>query len=674
MWFFIEGNTDRLEDLGRRRLNAVSMEITYPLQASGISFPEEDAKQILSIFGLSQDVEKIDTDVDGVVLLNYRKTKHVATQREEKVPTVKTKMWKTGNALISYFESSLKEELLSVVKKDIEIHDRAGALTLPLNDKIFRVLLNSSHEKNNKEMIQTPAIILGKKSEASGSKSFLPYDETGKSFLIVDDFGYVLAELIDDNLFIHYNINHYETHDTTQIFHQLIKKVAQYLKCSPRERREIVKSNADILAQGTIQIRAWKSSDLSGLARFASAIRKKIIPILKTDVTVSYKKGGREESIEDGKFHIFFWATTIENENGRHPAPQYIFETRLHYRDDAYQPFSQPDKCITIFDDSTGFAVAELIGHNLFIHPNICYANNSDEEKIFNNILDRIPYEALLDPEKYAETKRQQILEKQRLEAEEEKRELEAFAEMNKRTKTLYAKACLNRLHRVISESNDIVFRKNTDITSISAKIITLSRKIAHDNSILGLTKTLEGKNRELFGAEYDKILKIPGVIGLTVKENKKIIIYTEEIKIVHDGHIYLIGQFLIAIDTSSKNSFLRILNITNTGAGPGANPTEDFDGNTTLNRHHPYICKRGIPNLGKLGSEIPIFIAENQFAITVNLIMQFLRKVNPNDYAGRGLKFWPTEKPVKTSVPVVKSKKIKRKKKAINQQAVLVA
>lgn len=96
---------------------------------------------------------------------------------------------------------------------------------------------------------------------------------------------------------------------------------------------------------------------------------------------------------------------------------------------------------------------------------------------------------------------------------------------------------------------------------------------------------------------------------------------------------LYDIGAFRIDLFTDGRDGCVKIQNLKRLGPSPLS---------TSSSFHHPHVTDRGAPCLGTIKHSLPRLIARQEYAAACDLLINFLRSVNPVDTYGRDITRWP--------------------------------
>jgi hypothetical protein len=660
MWNFIAGFQDQQPILAKEKLNVVTADIEEPATLSGLAFPEEITETVLAKLGLTGPPKKIKTDMDGLMLLRF------SDAPSDSPPgfSVNIVSWRGETTNKRSFREIVERTLLPVVKKNIEISGPHSDKVRLHSDGIFRIFLFASSPDEEGEAVSVPPKIFGTGVyNYSGLRSFSPPGKTKNSFLIVDETtGYAVAQIIGNNLYVHYNICYYGVDSEYTIFEAIIARAANWLSLSPENRLAEQKRIAEEMKKGRVLIK--EASGAKGMEKLVAVAREVLLPAVKKNVALhAYSDAHRVAMIMDGDFHVFIWATVEENSQPSTHAPEKLFGLDVDCRE-ALLPPEADDNGMIITDGKSDYAIAELFDSNLFIHHHLCCKGNPNEAEIFRRLLKVVVAELAITPAQRKKNKEQQRLERQQAEVKEDDKERQRLAESLEKTRKLYIKACAGRFPSLLEKTTETISNASEELDRLGAQLITKTKESRLLELSLAPIKLQIENSLPICAKEFDKLLAIPGVLGARI-EDKTFQIYTEPILIPQAEKVYEIGQFRIDILISPECFRLRFKNLTNWGRGPGANPPEGFDGDRELNRHHPLVDQEGRAKLGKLETELPQFIGKNQYSVVVMLVLQFLLTVDPTSYAGRGLKWWPESKTesLPALVPAPKTEKTESSK-----------
>jgi hypothetical protein len=376
-----------------------------------------------------------------------------------------------------------------------------------------------------------------------------------------------------------------------------------------------------------VQVYSWNGEKMDTFVKLTEEI---LLPVLEKDISIGVPHGDPIELKKNGKFNIHIWSGVRGRSNSRKKQPpEHIYGTKVNCRDPAFEPFGNPGESQVFKCEQTNYAVAELFEDNLFIHHDICHHGTPSELKIYKKLLTEVACSLKISPEELA-ARTEIELQKMREKTSESR---SAFMELY----TSGTRSAILKADKEARQGRSRCEELKSEMVECEAK-----RSVARDR----LEKFAEcEKSGAIYGDEFDKMLTIPGVLGVSI-ENKILQVFTDMIRIVHEEVTYIIGKFRMEISMYAKEDehCLRFFNLTNEGNGPGANRPGNFNGNADFNRHHPHVQHNGAPCLGNIKTAIRDYIHAGQYSVVVILAMQYLQSVNTEDSAGKGIYWWPKE------------------------------
>lgn len=201
---------------------------TFTIDSSnGIIVDEENIVRVLNLLEMKIETEE-KTSYEGIFLANLS----VISEDNTGNSKVKTKDWNGDNR--NTFREITKRILFPVVKKNITISVPHGNTISPsTEDDHFHIWIWSS--PNGEASGKVPEKIW-RKSVACRDNGFLP---SGQGISIEDEeTGWVVAELVGDNLYIHHDICHHGKDSEKEIFSIVLEKVVEELSISEKEREK----------------------------------------------------------------------------------------------------------------------------------------------------------------------------------------------------------------------------------------------------------------------------------------------------------------------------------------------------------------------------------------------------------------------------------------------------
>ena len=116
--------------------------------------------------------------------------------------------------------------------------------------------------------------------------------------------------------------------------------------------------------------------------KFKEIAEKLLLHIVQKNIIISVPHNKVVKPLEDGDFNIFIWSSPVKTV--KRTAPSHAFGIEITYKNDTFTPSG---KGVPIIDDVKGYAVAEIVGNNLYIHHDICEYGYDREVKLFSKIL-----------------------------------------------------------------------------------------------------------------------------------------------------------------------------------------------------------------------------------------------------------------------------------------------
>lgn len=321
------------------------------------------------------------------------------------------------------------------------------------------------------------------------------------------------------------------------------------------------------------------------------------------------------------KFHIFIWSAPYPGKKEKKKTPVSMWDIIVDCSDLSLCDSDEGEPII----DSRGCIVGELVGNNLYIHHDVCHYGSKNELDIFRFIL-----EATIEEIHPISPEEQKI--------KEEKRR-KRFEEDRIRSRELFVKANSKRLEKTIEKKRKEIYTFEERVDVLQQEIIKLVRRSADAQRSLDQMEIFKPEALKVYEKEFDNLLSIPDVVKIEVVD-ETIKVFTNMIYIEWEGVVKKIGEFLILINTVTGS--IKFLNLTNNGNGPGYILPQGYDASRSYNRHHPHVNKDGEACLGNMTDAIPRYIGEYQYSVVALLAIKFLKSVNTDDDAGKGIKWWP--------------------------------
>ncbi len=371
-------------------------------------------------------------------------------------------------------------------------------------------------------------------------------------------------------------------------------------------------SNANI---GEVKFLSWQDA---GLLLAQKAVEEILLPTLTLNgkgLEVSMPHGSAASKKETMNFQIFIWSSPRGGKNIN--PPQKIWGYDVNCRDEAFSPSGEGK---SFYDGE--YSVAELIGESvLYIHHDVYHHGKDTDDKIFRHLLQEVVKEIeIKDP------------------AEKLAREQKRAEEVRNRSREAFVKACSQRFDKMLAGTKKAIDEGFTAIKKLQDELVTKVRETKGAEQKLVQLEKARPDAEEGYRKEFEKFLTIQDVKKIEAGDGV-IKVFTDMIYITHDKVKYMIGEFRIEIFI---NGGIKFFNLTNQGKGPGHTRPSGFEGNTSYNHHHPHVQASGDACLGNISTALPQLIAEYQYSVVAILAIQFLKSVNVDDSAGKGIYWWP--------------------------------
>lgn len=202
-------------------------------------------------------------------------------------------------------------------------------------------------------------------------------------------------------------------------------------------------------------------------------------------------------------------------------------------------------------------------------------------------------------------------------------------------------------LNTLNAKKNELLLqeRKNintltTTIAQCQKKILSMSRNLSHSMKIVDVMANDEGWSANKLTREFSSVKKNKNVKRYYF-DSTSIHVFTENIYCKHPKtkDIYDIGEFEIILNISEREQLVLFKNLTR--------QVDAYDSGMQA----PHVFPRGNPCLGSIGSTLPELVSNCEYAVAIDLCIQFLQTVNLADVAGRHIEAWPLVKNETTTV-----------------------
>jgi hypothetical protein len=375
----------------------------------------------------------------------------------------------------------------------------------------------------------------------------------------------------------------------------------------------------------------WKGGDNDELVQ---SVRHFLVPLIDREVQLHTRSGYPCEPVNDGKFHIHLYCSTLAWKEPGVVPPETLFGYPNSNRTRTFLPSGRG---ITIVDEASEFAVAELIGpNNLYVMWNLQHNYEPNRGRIFRVLMQKLAHVLGLSPEDHRRLMRQRFVEE-----------------------------CSKAMVRVVRDTagdgeqgvpgqGDVVpstLMPNSRFGAHVPALIPAAGKTAvtvqeHKTRIAALRKQLttaiaaaRAKERKLltdesvdldeFGLEYEDLMKVKSVKDVKV-ERDTIVIFTDVLNCRDErsGVYHEIGAFKIELPMNGNQP--RWTNLTRrvTGMKEGM--------------HAPHVWDNGHACLGNTSDIFPKLFLQRQWSIAAQLAIEFVQSANTADAAGKHVNRWP--------------------------------
>lgn len=526
----------------------------------------------------------------------------------------------SNSSYTKQIEKILRDKLMPIVDREIVVMTDTGhwGVVPPKDDGKNRFHIYTGAvpkvEGSEKAHAQFNGTILGFSTEMGYMRSS---SSTGID-IIDPQSGFSVAELAGENfnhLYFHFQaFRHLSERNSIAVFEKTIDLAAEQLKRNIAELRQ----EAD-RPRGRINFHTENESNCHNAQQIVNMIDRLLIPAAQKDVILHvFYDSDNHDPLSDGKFHIWTASSPTGNcQEGNRSKPKKIFGSSTS----DWNFFLSSGRGFEIIDEETGFAVAELIDDNLFLHSAFHRSNFPNGLQVIEKIFERTTLVMNLDQEKkdayLADLKAKRF----------------AVSREN------YVKACSQRIANSRLENTNNMAKAEQNIAAYQSRLIEAIRQAEEYRKMAAFFEAGNTEMEDKFREEFATIMAMPEIEDVNVSD-KYVNIFTKPIYLrgqcykYNEGKegYYDIGKFRIQINTSGTDHAVRFFNLTRKGKGDN------------YNIHHPHVNSDNVPCLGNIGPTISELIAKYEYAILADILVQFLFSVNyENDTAGMGLfKYWP--------------------------------
>lgn len=356
----------------------------------------------------------------------------------------------------------------------------------------------------------------------------------------------------------------------------------------------------------------WTGKNQKGLLLVAEQV---FVPFVQMDVVISSPRNVVAPQ-NDGRFHIHLYSSPAPCNNGA-AVPNTIWGLRVSCTTTAW-PASR--RGVAIYDGS--YAVAELVGgNNLYVHHDLANTGSIDEQHLFAELLQRVL--SLINSKQSPEQARR------------------LFIDECSQGILRYLPEALAVERAIAAQSPPAPGDAAPTASSPGPRRTALEEKIRKLNGDLSkLVREArleelklfrnEGMTPELFGEEYEALLKVKQVTDVRV-EGGKIVVYTTTLKArdPRNHQLHEIGAFKIVLD-------------------PQRTSPQWFNQTRLVNalfelQQAPHVWNSGNACLGNTEAIFADLFAQRQWSVAAQVAIRFIESVNlVNDRAGPYIVNWP--------------------------------
>jgi hypothetical protein len=323
-----------------------------------------------------------------------------------------------------------------------------------------------------------------------------------------------------------------------------------------------------------------------------------LLPVVNTQIELFSFGAGTRLPVDDGKFRIYIWVTPREVARVFQPPPR-IWGIQTSSTDWAY-PGTETG--IHILDEETCYSVAELIGNNLYIHHNLNYFGTDNELQIYRRILEETV----------------KILKNGYEKSLKDYKDNSAV-----RARKIYISKCADRIVARIQSLKNEIQKCERLIKEDRDHIIHYIRTMHVSRAALDGLQLRQDTDVVDYGAEYDRLLKMEGLVQVNIIGNK-LIAETEKVYVTYDNVEYYLGRYQINIPLMNTGD-IRIYNLDETCIKWSSQRQAYFN--------HPHIPKHGECCFGNLTTGLAKLMGEHQYAIVLQIIVKYLSSANDKDW-----------------------------------------
>ncbi len=527
------------------------------------------------------------------------------------------------------FRSLAEEVLLPALGMDIALIAPSKPKVSPTETDHVQILFHASPSLGKKQRDQrTPTEIWG--YTVKNRKKAFPATDEG-TLVADEDSGWVVAQVVGRQVYVLHNLARASNSDSQRIFNELLLRVRDLIEPVVVEEPEPVEPEPDpeevsdeavsaeadsvppTLVLPEIQplpppviVRRWEAEYGVQFKPFLIKVASEILyPVVQMPIQIEHVAFGCREPREEDEFFIWIWASPKFSNGGPRRSPiSPIWGNRVSTNHKAFYPSGLGH---VFFDEETGWAVAELVGNNLYIHHYLGYTSGSTSP-LFRQILEEVVKELQrTDDERAAETKRLQELWSKN-----------------------YVEACMGRRHALMEQTRREITEKQQELRTDQAALVKAFRDRDEKKRILLRLEAVaddQDKYREMFRQMWE----LPEVDRIDVK-GSQVLIYTHPIVVedAESGAAHGLGAFVITLYEDGSNG--------------GVKWTSDQAAieHSAQEWIAPCVLADGSPLLGMVDEQIPLLVAQREFLELAQLAIMLLRVSSPMPGQGAPVTLWP--------------------------------
>jgi hypothetical protein len=298
------------------------------------------------------------------------------------------------------------------------------------------------------------------------------------------------------------------------------------------------------------------------------------------------------ESSDPTKLYVHFYSTAVET--GKTKITKVYGRTLSGGQVDGLIPACQACHGVGIADRD-GVLVAEIVDDNLYILFDLPHVGGDHVTEIFSEVM-----------KKYFAIKGKVSSDIDRV--------LEPVKKsMGMSSRDKFVRDCNMLIDINIKELESELIRCNREMENYQQEFIRRTREREIIETKLHPLQATHGEKETWAIKEYDALCKTPHVQDIELEGNI-IRVYTDMIIIPYRGKNYKIGKFRIDIFIDGSNGAVKAYNLT--------------DGKDRV--FHPHIKKDGYCCLGNISEGVTKLLAEYQYAVLIQLMINYLQTYNP--------------------------------------------